>query len=94
MISKQEVERIAKLARLELTEEEIIKMQKDLSSILDYMDILKKVKGGKETVHVKNDLVNAVRKDEVSMKESHLPEDLIQAAPNKQDMYIKVKAVL
>jgi aspartyl-tRNA(Asn)/glutamyl-tRNA(Gln) amidotransferase subunit C len=94
MISKEEVQRIAKLARLELTEQEIEKMQKDLSSILDYMDILKKVKGGKEAVHAKNDAVNVVRKDEIGEKQPHLAGDLIEAAPQKQDMYIKVKAVL
>ena len=44
MISKEEVVRIAKLARLELTETEIEKMQKDLSSILDYFNLLKEAK--------------------------------------------------
>ena len=42
MISKDEVQHIAKLARLELTEKEIEKMQKDLSEILGYFDLLKK----------------------------------------------------
>ena len=42
MISKEEVEHIAKLARLELTEEEIIKMQADMSAILDYFALLQK----------------------------------------------------
>ena len=42
MISKEEVRHIAELARLELSEKEIEKMQKDLSAILDYFDLLKK----------------------------------------------------
>ena len=42
MISKEEVEHIAKLARLELAPVEIEKMQKDLSAILDYFNLLKK----------------------------------------------------
>jgi len=41
MISKEEVQHIAKLARLELSENEVEKMQKDLSSILDYFNLLK-----------------------------------------------------
>lgn len=94
MISKEEVQRIAKLARLELTEEEITKIQKDLSSILDYMSILKKVKSSKLKVESKNDLVNAVRKDEVQQKDTNLAGDLVSAAPEKKDGYIKVKAVL
>jgi aspartyl/glutamyl-tRNA(Asn/Gln) amidotransferase C subunit len=43
MISKEEVEHIAKLARLELTGKETEKMQKDLSAILDYFILLKNV---------------------------------------------------
>ena len=42
MISKEEVEHIAKLARLELSDKETEKMQKDLSAILDYFNLLKK----------------------------------------------------
>ncbi len=43
MISKQEVEHIAKLARLGLTEKEIEKFQRELSKILDYIEKLKEV---------------------------------------------------
>ena len=42
MISKEQVTHIAKLASLELKEEEVAKYQKDLSEILDYFDTLKK----------------------------------------------------
>ena len=45
MISKEEVQHIAKLARLELTPQEIEKMQKDLSAIFDYFELLKKAPG-------------------------------------------------
>jgi len=41
MITKEEVKHIAKLARLGLTEKEIGKYQKELSSILDYIEKLK-----------------------------------------------------
>ena len=47
MISKDQVKHIAKLARLELTEKETEKMQHDLSAILDYFNVLKKVKSQK-----------------------------------------------
>ncbi|MFH1181103.1 MAG: Asp-tRNA(Asn)/Glu-tRNA(Gln) amidotransferase subunit GatC [bacterium] len=43
MLSKQEVQHIAKLARLGLTEKEIEKFQKDLSQILNYVEKLKEV---------------------------------------------------
>ena len=52
MLSKEEVINIAKLARLDLTEKEIEKMQKDLAGILDYIDQLNKVDiSGVEYMH-------------------------------------------
>ncbi|OGZ62429.1 MAG: hypothetical protein A3C58_03460 [Candidatus Staskawiczbacteria bacterium RIFCSPHIGHO2_02_FULL_34_10] len=95
MISKDEVRHIAKLARLELTESETAKMQKDLSSILDYFDLLKKVKS--EKLKAKNSglkFKSNLRKDEVKEKPASLANNLIQAAPDKKDGYIKVKSIL
>ena len=43
MISKKEVQHIAKLARLGLTEKEIEKHQKEFLKILDYMEKLKEI---------------------------------------------------
>jgi len=43
-ISKEEVERVAKLARLEITEAETEAFSKQLSSILTHIDTLKSLK--------------------------------------------------
>ena len=92
MISKEEVEHIAKLARLELTSQEVEKMQKDLSAILDYFALLKKApnpdKDKKSEVATSN-----LRKDEV-ISSHEMIGDLIAAAPDKKEGYIKVKAIL
>jgi aspartyl-tRNA(Asn)/glutamyl-tRNA(Gln) amidotransferase subunit C len=91
MISKEEVRHIAGLARLELTEDEITKMQKDLSEILDYFDLLKKAPKS-----VKNKKVSAnnghLRKDEV--RHSQLADEIVGVAPDTKDGYIKVKTIL
>jgi aspartyl/glutamyl-tRNA(Asn/Gln) amidotransferase C subunit len=92
MISREEVEHIAKLARLELTEVETEKMQRDLSAILDYFDLLKKAPRIKaETSAEKRG--NELRKDEV-VSNYDVAEKLIETAPDKKEDYIKVKAIL
>ena len=91
MISKEEVEHIAKLARLELTGNEVEKMQKDLSAILDYFALLKKAPKP-ENVEIKGDL-SAMRKDEV-ISSYDMIDEIIAAAPDKKDGYIKVKTIL
>ncbi len=96
MIKKEEVQRIAKLARLELTEAETEKMQKDLSGVLDYFDVLKKApKPTMQAVIKKTEAKNnGLRKDEVKERPASLANNLVASAPDKQDGYFKVKAIL
>ena len=94
MISKEEVEHIAKLARLELTGDEVKKMQKDLSSILDYFNLLKNVPEIKITGNVSDKNSEWMRKDEVKPRIVGTAEKLVAAAPDKKDGYIKVKTIL
>ena len=92
MISKEEVEHIAKLARLELTEKEIEKMQKDLSAIFDYFTLLKKApkpSANKSSMQESKHL----RKDEVKQRDASVVEKIIASAPDKKDDYIKVKNI-
>lgn len=95
MISKEEVQHIAKLARLELTDVEVEKMQKDLSAILDYFELLKKAdpKGAPPARILlrQNSCGSSLRKDET--KRSDLADEIIAAAPDKKDGYIRVKAI-
>lgn len=92
MISKEEVKHIAKLARIDLTENEIEKMQKDLSGILDYFNLLKKAPKIKK---IENNFGNleSLRKDEV-VSSHNIVDELIAATPDKKDDYIKVKSIL
>ena len=95
MISKEEVLKIAKLARLELTEKEIGKMQKDLSSILDYFNVLKKApKVNIEKTRVLIRENKHLRKDDIIEKPKSLANNLVQVAPDKKNGYIKVKSIL
>jgi aspartyl-tRNA(Asn)/glutamyl-tRNA(Gln) amidotransferase subunit C len=93
MISKEEVQHIADLARLELSEQEIGKMQKDLSAILDYFALLKKAPKLKVENKINGDL-SATRKDEALFRNAIMAENIIALAPDKKDGYIRVKTIL
>jgi len=95
MISKEEVGYIAKLSRIEITEKETEKFQKDLSSVLDYFEMLKEVdtKNIKPTYHPLEDYFkeNVIREDkEKSFKDT---DKVIAGAPGRQGRYFKVKSV-
>jgi aspartyl-tRNA(Asn)/glutamyl-tRNA(Gln) amidotransferase subunit C len=94
MISKEETEHIAKLARLGLNEEEIRRYQKDLSSILDYIEKLKgvDVESVKPFTHPIK-MSNVTRRDEVKSLQKEQTEKLIRLMPEQKDGFLKVKSV-
>ena len=94
MISKKEVEHIAKLARLGLSEKEIKKFRKELSSILDYVEKLKEVDltDVEPTFHALK-IENILREDKIKEEDIETIKKLIEAFPEKKDTFLKVKSV-
>lgn len=66
MLSDDQVRHVAKLARMQLSDEEIAKFSKQLSDVLDYMDILSQVDTDNvpETSQVTG-LTNVMDEDEI-----------------------------
>ena len=93
MLTKEEIIKISLLARIDLTQEEIEKLQKDLSAVLDYVEELKQVSTeGIEPVSQVTGLVNVQRMDISVMAENH--DKIFSQAPEMKDGYFKVKAIL
>ena len=79
-ISKEQVEAVSKLARLELFGEELDKFKDQLSEILKYIDQLQEVNTrGVDTTAQVTGLENSWRSDQVS----DCPEDVREAALNQ-----------
>lgn len=94
-LTKEQVEHISKLAKLDLSDEEIVRFQKQLSSILKYVELLNEV----DTENVEptaqtTGLKNVVREDKPSEEQCLTQEEVLSNAPQRQDGFIKTKAVL
>lgn len=92
-ITIQEVEHVARLARLELTAEEKERMRAQLDSILSYIDKLNELdtSGVEATSHV-IPMVNVMREDEVR---SSLPqEEALVNAPDREGEFFKVPRII
>jgi len=88
-ISKDSVKHIAQLARIELTEDEIDKMSKDMEVVLSYMDKLNEldthdVEPAEHIVRVKN----VLRDDNTEV--SLCRDKLLSNAPSEEKGYFKV----
>jgi len=95
MISKEEVKRIAQLARIKLNSEEVLKFQKELSLILDYIEQLKEVDISK--IDLKKNLGKAqsvTREDKEIKKSPEQASKLMELVPDKKDNYLKTKKIL
>ena len=92
-LSKSEVEHIAKLARLKLTNEDAKLYSQQLSDILDYVDKLQAVDTTRveETSQVTG-LNNVMRNDEI--KASGISDELVAGAPEHGNGFIKVPKIL
>ena len=92
-VSLKDVEKIADLARLYITEEEKEKYTRQLNVILEYMEQLNKVETSKvEPLSHPFELKNVFREDEV---QPSLPvDDALKNAPEKSGNYFKVPKVI
>ena len=92
-ISKEEVLKVATLARLDLEDDVIEPFAEQISTILDYVDSLKHVntEGVPGTSHAIS-LTNAFREDELHV---HLERDrALENAPEKEDGAFTVPRVI
>ena len=92
-ISKDEIIHIAKLACLNLTEEEIEKYAQDMTDILEFAEIVNNLNTDeiKETVGI-NGEYNVFRKDEV--KQSLPREELLKNAPSQDEGMFRIPKVI
>jgi aspartyl-tRNA(Asn)/glutamyl-tRNA(Gln) amidotransferase subunit C len=93
-LSTEDVLKLARLARLRLSDEEVDKFKDEISSILEYVEQLQQVDLGnlKPTQQVTG-LTNVTRKDEV-LDYGPTPEDLLKNAPSTEEGHIKVRRML
>ncbi len=96
MIDEDQVKHIASLARLKVSDDEIGKLSKDLSAVLDYVKELNKVDVSdvSPTLNASSS-ENVFRDDdEPDKQDAELAKKLIDSAPENEDGYIKVKSIL
>ncbi|MBI2098350.1 MAG: Asp-tRNA(Asn)/Glu-tRNA(Gln) amidotransferase subunit GatC [Candidatus Wildermuthbacteria bacterium] len=95
MISPKEVQHIAKLARIELTDRELIQFQKELAGVLAYFEILQEVNVSSVAPMTHSVLLeNVYRSDEFKAKTDDIAQKLLQMAPETKNGYLKVKQIL
>ncbi|MFY9462348.1 MAG: Asp-tRNA(Asn)/Glu-tRNA(Gln) amidotransferase subunit GatC [Candidatus Sungiibacteriota bacterium] len=99
MITKKNVEHIARLSRIELAGHDEEKLEKDLAGILDFVNKLNEVDtagveplAGGLAKRSPADLEGATRKDEAVLPLGN-PAELVNSAPQKKDGWVETRAI-
>ena len=92
-ITREEVKKVANLARLELNEDEINNHAKQLEKILEYIKELEKIDTDAVPCTTRAiEVTNVFRKDE--KKNSNCTEELLELGPSREDKYFKVPKII
>ena len=96
MITKDDVKKLAELARIQMSEEETATFGAEIDSILGYVGQISKlasdIKPGSSEMN--QDVYNIWRDDNNANKGGVYREDLLKSAPDRQGNYLKVKKIL
>ena len=92
-VSREVVEHVATLARLDLSDEEVERLQKEMGRILEHADKLQEVDTDdiQGTSHV-IPMTNVYREDEVG--QSLTPEEVVANAPDAAEEFFKVPRIV
>lgn len=93
-LTREDVLKLARLARLELTDDEVSRYTKEISAILGYVEQLQNVDvSGLEPTYQVTGLKNVTRPDQI--RDYGVDQaDLLKNVPASEDGQIKVKRVL
>ena len=92
-ITKEEVKKVAHLARLELNENEISNHAEQLEKILEYIKQLEEINTNNVPCTTRAiEVSNVFRKDE--NKNSDCKKELLELGPSKEDKYFKVPKII
>ena len=93
MIESEEVKKLAELARINITSEEVEKVRKEIESILKYVSEIKTVAEIK--MPAREDLPRNVTREDGSPHAGGIYTDVVlNEAPRRDGDYIKVKKIL
>lgn len=93
MIERKDIEKLAKLSRIEISEQEKVLLEKDMGSILDYVSQIKKAVSVIPPKEVSGPY-NVMREDKNPHEKGMYTKEIMDEVPDTENGYVKVKQIL
>jgi len=94
-MKREEIEHLAALARIKLTEEELTSLETNLSSIVDYVSVVSEIAADEADQEPKVGAVyNVFREDKVTNQCGEYTKDIMTEMPHTEGDFMSVKKIL
>lgn len=93
-MTKEEILHLGTLARIKLDEEEVEKLQGDITSILEYVGVVNDEVTDAALEKKVGSVYNVFREDEITNEPGAYTDDLLASMPETKDRFLKVKKIL
>ena len=94
-MKKEDVEHLANLARIRLSDEEKNKLPEELSSIVSYVSVVNDIAADDADSEPKvGARFNVFRKDEITNQPDQFTKDIISEMPTSDGRFLSVKKIL
>jgi len=93
-MTKEEISQLGILSRIKMTDDEVVKFQTEIESILEYVSAVNKIVSNQEISKVPGVVKNVMREDEVVERQSEDIEALVSAFPERIGKHLKVQKIL
>lgn len=94
-MNREEIAHLGTLARLSLTEAELVRLEAELSAIVSYVSTVAEIAGETEdTTPTVGARFNVFRPDIVTNEADQYTEALLNEAPERSGRYLKVKKII
>ena len=94
-MTKEDIVHLGNLARIKLSEEEVVVFNQDIEAILNYVSVVKNIAADAESASKEVGAVfNILREDEVTNEPGTFSEILLEAMPHRDGQFMAVKKIL
>lgn len=95
LMKREEIAHLAALSRIRLSDEELVNLEKELSSIVEYVSVVKDIAADDaDTTPQVGTRFNVFRQDEVTNEPNQYTKDILAEAPKTEGRYLSVKKIL
>jgi aspartyl-tRNA(Asn)/glutamyl-tRNA(Gln) amidotransferase subunit C len=94
-MKREDIEHLAGLARIKLTEKEMESLPKELSSIISYVSVVSDIAAGDVDAEPQVGVrFNVFKEDKITNEPDEFTKDIMAEMPSKEGRYLLVKKIL